>query len=48
VFRYPAISWGFDNLGTEVLHVLILVNLSGKGVNYVRAFSWGTSVAQAE
>jgi len=47
MFSYPAISWGFNNLGTVVLLVLILVNMSGKGVNHVRAFSWGTSIAQA-
>lgn len=47
MFRYPTISCGFNNLGTVVLHVPILVNMSGKGVNHVNAFSWGTSVAQA-
>jgi len=47
MFRYPAISCGFNNLGTVVLHMLILVNMSGKGINHVRAFSWGTSIARA-
>jgi len=46
MFGYPTISCSF-NKGMVVLHVLILVNMSGKGVHHVRAFSWGTSIAQA-